>query len=657
MNRRLLIIAGFGVLFLFLIQMAGTLVEAIYILDLLKTSLDARVLGVLFFFSPVLLLPFKTTAPRWLFWFAFVLLFIARGAAPYLNTSSRMQASGIGTSAALILIPILLTRARKMMDDNPLLIPAQGLALGVGLSILLRTVNYSVDVSLTRAGGWIAWILGAILGFSLAAILAAGEPEAPGPRKGLTSAAIGCVAVLNLMYFAFSSPGVIARWTEGSYPLIVIGISLLTLLWLFISLSRPELFDRINPVWLIIWNLLFTLALTGTILAHTIRFPPNPDSPAVLVYAPAWYQQIPLLLMLVLFPVLLIDFAVFTGIIARVSPTPRSLAPGFLLGALFLVISIFMHIFTNVWGYVEPVSTIFRNKFWLPYLLLSGGITLLLLLLRRDLRISKNKQLGKTAVILFGAILGGILFITAMSALFINSIQPPATKNTVRVMTYNVQQANDAFGEKSLDRQLDIIRSVDPDILGLQESDSARISLNNNDIVRYFAGKLGYYAYYGPKTVTGTYGTALLSKYPLENPLTFFTYSDRDEIGTVQAEITVGDQLLTVFDVHPDGLDRAMMVFAEALLERAAHRARVISIGDYNLRANEKPYQLIESQYKNAWTDVYPSGIGVDGTDMSGDNRIDHIFVSPHLKVSDPEYLLPPDSATDHPVHWATISW
>jgi endonuclease/exonuclease/phosphatase family metal-dependent hydrolase len=223
-------------------------------------------------------------------------------------------------------------------------------------------------------------------------------------------------------------------------------------------------------------------------------------------------------------------------------------------------------------------------------------------------------------------------------------------------MTYNIQQANNADGEKSLDQQLALIRQVDPDVLGLQESDSARISLNNNDIVRYFASKLGYHAYYGPKTVTGTYGTALLSKYPLENPATFFTYSDQDEIGTVQAEVILGDQRVTLFNVHPDGSDQAKMVFAQTLLEWAASHPQVISLGDYNLRSYEEPYKLINSSYKNAWIDVYPSGIGPDGTDMSGENRIDHIFVTPQMKVSDPVYILPPDSYTDHPVHWATIS-
>ena len=42
---------------------------------------------------------------------------------------------------------------------------------------------------------------------------------------------------------------------------------------------------------------------------------------------------------------------------------------------------------------------------------------------------------------------------------------------------------------------------------------------------------------------------------------------------------------------------------------------------------------------------------------MSSENRIDQIFLSEGLTAGDPMYILPPDSATDHPVHWAEIVW
>ena len=134
--------------------MAGILVESIYILDLMNTTLDAKVLGLLFFFTPVLLIPFRRKIPNWIIWFIFGLLFISRGAIPYLNTLSRMLASGIGTGAVLLLFPFL--AASKPKGESHLQIgvtASAGLALAVGLSVLLRTINFSIDYSLTPAGG------------------------------------------------------------------------------------------------------------------------------------------------------------------------------------------------------------------------------------------------------------------------------------------------------------------------------------------------------------------------------------------------------------------------------------------------------------------------------------------------------------------------
>lgn len=221
----------------------------------------------------------------------------------------------------------------------------------------------------------------------------------------------------------------------------------------------------------------------------------------------------------------------------------------------------------------------------------------------------------------------------------------------------NTQESNDKFGEKSFEAQLALIRQVNPDILALQETDSTRISLNNNDYVRAFADRLGYYSYYGPKTVSGTYGNAILSKYPILDPRTVFMFSDQDETGVAEAEVEVSGNRFVIYDVHPDSSDPAMLGFAQNLLARSQDKPYVIAMGDYNLRDYEEAYQLIDSVHTNAWTSVYPSEISSDGVDMSGENRIDHIFLSPNLTALDPTYILPPESATDHPVHWTDITW
>jgi len=658
MKKTHLIVIAFGIFFLFTIQMAGTLVESIYILDLMNTSLDEKALGVLFFFSPVLLLFFRKKLPDQTTWILFGLLFLARGLSPYLNTLGRMLSSGIGTGACLMLFPILMTaKAKDDPNYSPGIWISAGLALAIGFSVFLRTMNYGLDYSLFPEGGWVGWVLGGGLGYVLTLLDWNHSEKTQISSRSVTLAVTGILLVLGLAWFAFSAPSVISRWTEGNYRLIVMAVSLLALAWAGVILGKAKWINHISPAWLLIWNLSFTITLVLTLLAHRIPFPQTPDSATVVVGTPTWIQQLPLIFTLLLFPVIFLDLRVFANQIRGADPTPGDLIPGMLLGSFGLVVLAFAQIFTHVCGYEEPVSPWFRNKFWLPYLLMAGLITLLIG--RKGSSALENQpepngtfSTGWVAflAIVFSGTVGSVLYTTR-----VQSFEPD--NKTIVAMTYNIQQANDDFGERSYKEQLALIKQIEPDILALQESDSSRISLNNNDIVRYYGGKLGYYSYYGPTTTTGTYGTAILSKYPLQNTHSLFTYSDQDEIGTAVAEIEINGHLFSIYNVHPAGSDTVMLVFARSLLEYSNDKSNVIALGDYNLRDYEEAYQLIANMYTNAWESVYPSKISSDGTDMSGDNRIDHIFFSQSLDAQNPTYILPPKSATDHPAHWAEIIW
>jgi endonuclease/exonuclease/phosphatase family metal-dependent hydrolase len=652
MKKSLLAVIAFAVLFLFIMQSIGTLVESIYILDLMNSNLDEKALGVLFFFVPLLLLPFFKKHARPLAWILFAVLFVTRGLTPYLNTTNRLTASGIATVASLSLFFLLITSGSTFGRWAP-----AGLALAVGLSTLVRTVGHGIEFSLTPTGGWVGWVLGLLLGLCL--LLSDLKLEPGTPQKGgkRTAPIIGIYLILTLVYFSVSAPAVIARWTEGNYTLIVSAVSLFSLGWVWISINRPAIFERISPPLLVAWNLLFTLSLTLTLLVQRVSFPPTLDSPAVVVGAPNLLQMVPLGLMLLLFPVLFFDLQVFIQQMQSSEQPPHSLAPGMLLGSFFLILLIFINIFTNVWGYIEPISPIFRNTYWLTYFLLSGSISLLVWLALRGNPTSENEPKGTYSWVVSTILV--VIFLTTLAfALPPRHVQVDAAgKTSLRVMTFNTQQSNDEFAEKSFKAQLALMRQVSPDILALQETDSTRISLNNNDYVRYFADGLGYYSYYGPKTVTGTFGTAILSKFPLLNTRTAFMYSDKDETGVAEAEVEVAGRRFTIYDVHPDSSDPAMLAFAQTLIARAQDKPYMVALGDYNLRDYEEPYQLINSVFTNAWTSIYPSEISPDGVDMSGDNRIDHIFLSKSLSASNPTYILPPESATDHPVHWTDIVW
>jgi endonuclease/exonuclease/phosphatase family metal-dependent hydrolase len=327
-----------------------------------------------------------------------------------------------------------------------------------------------------------------------------------------------------------------------------------------------------------------------------------------------------------------------------------------------MLVLVFIAIFTNVWGYIDPVSTPFRNRFWLPFGAAAAAIGLAALMKPAGRKGSTETAVGLRGPLFAGcaAVLAAMVAVSAAFAFVAERPKaaaeaPDAGGGSLRVMTYNIQAGNDGAAERSYDRQLALIARVAPDVVALQESDTARLGLNNDDLVRWFAAKLGWHSWYGPTTVTGTFGTAILSRYPLRNTRVSFTYSDTDEIGTAEAEIEAGGRTFTIYNVHPDGHADAMMSFARSLVERTAGKANVIALGDYNIREGSDAWPLLDAALTEAWASVYPSRVGPDGKDMKG--RIDHIFVSRNLAVQNPTYVLPPQSATDHPMHWAEVTW
>jgi endonuclease/exonuclease/phosphatase family metal-dependent hydrolase len=198
--------------------------------------------------------------------------------------------------------------------------------------------------------------------------------------------------------------------------------------------------------------------------------------------------------------------------------------------------------------------------------------------------------------------------------------------------------------------QLEIIRGINADIIGLQESDTNRIANGNADIVRYFTDDLNMYSYFGPKTVTGTFGIALLSRYPIENPRTFYMYSEGEQTAAIEAQISIGDKTFNIYVTHLG--NGGPIIQQEQILGMLRGKENVILIGDFNFRPDTPQYQLTTSLLEDAWLIRWPGGDLNQGIDPL--DRIDHTFISPGISVTDSRYI--PDPVSDHPLMWTTIS-
>ena len=647
----------YAILFLFFFQLLADFVEGIYAFGLLGTSIPVEMASLVLFFSPLLLLAFRKRVPRWTLLLLGEGVLVSRVVEAALDTRGRMIVSGLGVGCFLAYFPALLS-AREEERPHAWTLGA-GVVGALVVSMLLRVLGSGYDLSVHggfQAIGWALALVASVLLFALrvprqaeSGMATAGQAGRPGPGRTI-GLSLGLTSVWVLLYFCFAAPNVIARWTGASYAGIVAVLVLVLCAAVALAVFFPRASALLTPGRVFGWTALFVLVLALTLLAQQIRFPADPGGYPLLEPAVTLLSRVPLWLMLVLFPVLLIDWRLLAGELLASRQSPRALAASFGLSSLFFLIAILGQVFTTVYDYIPVVGPFFRDRFWLVFVAPGVVLALSTLLVRREaferlsLPAGSRRFLAAMALICVAALVG-VAVTAARPAV------PSGQQTRLRVCTYNIQQGYDEGGSKNYAGQLELLRGVDADVIGLQESDTARIAGGNADTVRYFADRLDMHSYYGPKTVPGTFGIALLSKYPIEGARTFFMYSEGEQTATIEARIRVGGQRFTLYVTHLG--NGGPMVQQEAVLEAIGGTENVLLMGDLNFRPDTAQYRLTTETLDDAWLLRWPDG--VDGEGRRFDRRIDHVFVSLGMTVIDARYLTEPES--DHPALVVEIEW
>jgi len=101
-------------------------------------------------------------------------------------------------------------------------------------------------------------------------------------------------------------------------------------------------------------------------------------------------------------------------------------------------------------------------------------------------------------------------------------IESPAR---VAVLTYNIYHGEDANGGSNLDAVAGIIKSLEPDLVALQEVDNKTARAKGLDLTAELSRRTGMHGVFGKAMDYdgGGYGEAVLSRYPVietkNNPL------------------------------------------------------------------------------------------------------------------------------------------
>lgn len=605
-----------ALLFLFFFELLGEFVARVYALNLLSMSLNADAALLLLLLSPALLVCPAKCGSRHLA-VTGALVVCCRLLVPEFPGAA---IAGLGCAFFLLFYAGIFVGPRTSGGHLAL-----ALALSVSALVLLKTAGATFNIAL-EGWGKLAGIIPCVLALPLLwDLFSQSTPDAaPAEILGfgpITGICLGHGSIIGLLYFAFTSPAAMCRWADAAYPAVIAAPALGVIV--LVGVARPLSRIRLEAA-----NAIFVVALTL----------------ATALYSPEFntWQQLSLYLALTFSPVLFVDFALLSGRLFTADVTCRKIGAGFTIAMIYLAGMILATVFTTTYEYVPRVGFLFRDSLWA--LVLVAGAVAIAHVPRATAHWADKWSLLPATLMAVAA------FWAAMAP---SPLQPSSAKKLTAV-TYNIQQGFDSAGRPNHRRLLRALREIDADIIALQESDTCRISSGNVDVVRFLAEKLRFHSYFGPKTVTGTFGIALLSRYPIESARTHFMSSKGEQTATIEAEVNVGFKTISVLATHFGEYEIDHIRQAETVVELTRDRPNVVLLGDFNIIPGSHSYHYITRHLQDAWVAAGNPG---EGCTWEGPQaRIDYIFASKDLIVRSCR-VRSDIRASDHMPVVAVIDW
>lgn len=222
----------------------------------------------------------------------------------------------------------------------------------------------------------------------------------------------------------------------------------------------------------------------------------------------------------------------------------------------------------------------------------------------------------------------------------------------LKIMSYNIHHGQDANNTDRLKEMAELVTQSGADIVGLQEVDSICYRSGKIDQAKLLAELTGmHYVYVRHFAFEGgSYGLALLSKYPIANPtnhrLPIASEIPNETRALLTAEVQVSPKRVWLVGVaHFDYRDSASRIKqAKQTIEIFQHAPLPgILVGDMNAEPDSEPIAVLsekfyDTQPANHFT--YPA--------LSPLKKIDYIFIDKKRKIRLLDASVLPVQFSDH---------
>jgi len=221
----------------------------------------------------------------------------------------------------------------------------------------------------------------------------------------------------------------------------------------------------------------------------------------------------------------------------------------------------------------------------------------------------------------------------------------------VRVMTYNLHNGFNTDGRLDPEAIARTIEQAKPDILGLQEVERGWYIDSSLDLLVWLAQRLRLPYIYGP-TADPVWGNAILSRYPLKEwgnePLPPRNLLLKRGLLWARVDIGSGQELLFIV-THFHHIEKDTEIRQQQspeLLRFWNNRPYTIIVGDFNATPDSREIAMLRDAGLQDAFAAAGQGQGLTWPSDSPKVRIDYIWFSPDLVVSD--LMMPQSTASDH---------
>jgi endonuclease/exonuclease/phosphatase family metal-dependent hydrolase len=207
-----------------------------------------------------------------------------------------------------------------------------------------------------------------------------------------------------------------------------------------------------------------------------------------------------------------------------------------------------------------------------------------------------------------------------------------AQTQKVKVLTYNIHHGENTKQVLDLQGIANVILATNPDLVALQEVDSATGRTSQSDQLKELASITGMYTYFAKSMDFdgGGYGTGILSRFPISSNTTLLLPSAKGNEPRAAGIVTVrlpGDSSLQFVTTHLDAGRKATDRIAQANALADYFKATatpVIIAGDFNASPASKEINVL----KQVFTDA-TSGMGPTFPADSPKIKLDYIMITP----------------------------